>query len=182
MDFKKLIPDFGAIGTTEWNKPKFDTKDIMWLAGAICAALVVVFAFFPAWFGFEKVESGSGYTETLEASRMGIGLWYGIFAFIGALVALYGFIYERYQFAFWGGVIIVLMAIIGIASTPEFEVTQTVKGGGYSDTDVETILGGIIGKTYLNAQKIDASHLGAILSLIAGAGVSVCSFLKINKQ
>lgn len=162
MDFKKLIPDFGAIGTTEWGKPKFDTKDMKWLVGFICAALVVVFAFFPAWFSYKP----DGATEA--ATSMGISSWYGILAFIGAIVAVYGWLYERYQFAFWGGVIVLLFALIGLFMYPSLSENGVTIDSSMVKLLVEHVPGTV-------------ARFGAILSLVAGALTAVCAYLKINE-
>ena len=50
MDFKKLIPDFNALGKTDWTKPQVDTKDVFGLATLAAAVLMLVFVFCP-WFG-----------------------------------------------------------------------------------------------------------------------------------
>ena len=52
MDFAKLMPDFNAIGKTNWAKPQLDTKDLIGLAGIIAAGIMIVLVFTP-WFGYE---------------------------------------------------------------------------------------------------------------------------------
>lgn len=166
MDFNKLIPDFGSIGKTEWNKPCFDTKDKFHIAGLACAALLVIFCFTP-WFTF---------TATLgpvseSVSRLGISLWYGIFAFLGGAVALYGMLYKNYQFAFWGAVIALLMAFIGLFPVPS--ITD----------DGQTLDAYAVEKLLKEGKEIySSSRVGAILALIASAGVGACAFLKINEK
>lgn len=170
MDFNKLIPDFKAIGTTEWNKPYLNTKDIVWLAGAICAALIVIFAFVPAWFSMTQ---GMG-DLSITASRMGISLWYGFFAFVGAVVAVYGFLYERYQFAFWGGVIALFFAFIGIFMVPS--LTIEFMGVSKELTSAEI-------KEFMNegGEFVSYNRLGTLFTLIAALGTVACSYIKINK-
>lgn len=166
MDFNKLIPDFSAIGTTEWGKPKFNSKDMKWLVGFICAALVVVFAFVPAWFSITL----DGGIVKVTASAMGIGTWYGILAFIGAIVAIYGWLYERYQFAFWGGVIVLLFALIS------FFIVPGVTGPRGVDIPAEDVKA-----TMESGIDHTVNRFGAILSLVAGALTAVCAYLKINE-
>lgn len=164
MDFNKLIPDFGSIGKTEWNKPCFDTKDKFHIAGLACAALLVIFCFIP-WF---SITAKAG-PISAEASRLGIGLWYGIFAFLGGAVALYGMLYKNYQFAFCGAAIALLMAILGLFIVPSVSVL-----GITIETDVI--------KAGMKAGVYSTSRVGAILALIASAGVGACAFLKINEK
>jgi hypothetical protein len=45
MDLKTLLPDFNAIGKTDWSKPQLDTKDKTNLLMFVGAALMVVFVF-----------------------------------------------------------------------------------------------------------------------------------------
>lgn len=164
MDFNKLIPDFGSIGKTEWNKPCFDTKDKFHIAGLACAVLLVIFCFIP-WFVITMKEG----PISVDASRLGIGLWYGIFAFIGGAVALYGMLYKNYQFAFCGAAIALLMAILGLFIVPSVEVA------GLVTVPAEAV------KLAIKAGAT-TSRIGAILALIASAGVGACAFLKINEK
>ena len=93
MDFKKLIPDFGAFGRTNWGKPSIKTGDKNWLISAILVALMVIFVFLP-WCSVSTIG--------VSGSRLGITTWYGIIGLIAALVALYGVLYEQKQFVFCG--------------------------------------------------------------------------------
>lgn len=169
MDFNKLIPDFSAIGTTQWNKPYFNTKDLLWLVGAICAVLMVLFAFVPAWFSMTQ-EAGP---ISVTASRMGIGLWYGFFAFVGAVIAVYGLLYERYQFAFWGGVIALLFAFIGFFMVPSLTIEIAGISKEASSADVKASMG---------EAGVSYNRFGTLFTFIAALGTVICSFLKIQKQ
>lgn len=161
MDFNKLIPDFSAFGKTEWNKPCLDTQDKLHLGGLVCAALLVIFVFIP-WFSAD----GPG---SADASRLGISLWYGIIAFLGALIGVYGMLYKNYQFAFWGAAIVLLMAIIGLFVVPSVEV------GGVEFTSSEV-------KKMIKPSSVSVSRIGAILALIASLCLGACSYLKINNK
>lgn len=106
MNFKALIPDFGAIGRTDWSKPSVDTKNV-WALGAILAAvLMVIFVFLP-WFGLDIPFIG-------PVTRLGITLWYGIFGFIFALVAICSTLYMHYSLGFWASLLGVIMGLLGM--------------------------------------------------------------------
>lgn len=158
MDFKQLVPDFQAIGKTEWGKPKVDTKDAVALAGIIAALLMVVFVFLD-WFSLEvKISIG----------RSGISLWYGIIGLIGALAAVVGNLYNHKALAFSGGALGVIMGLIGWFMVPSL----TFMGMEMPAAEVKEIL----------EDGAEASHLGAILFLIAAAVVAVSAFMGIAKD
>lgn len=163
MDFKQLVPDFQAIGKTEWGKPKVDTKDAVALAGIIAALLMVVFVFLD-WFSM-GVEKGP---LEISIGRSGISLWYGIIGLIGALAAVVGNLYNHKALAFSGGALGVIMGLIGWFMVPSL----TFMGVEMPTAKV---------KEFLEAGA-EASHLGAILFLIAAAVVAVSAFMGIAKD
>lgn len=166
MDFKKLIPDFGAIGRTEWGKPYVDKKNNAWLIMTCAAALMVVFVFIP-W--FSATETGWGISVT--ATRFGITTWYGILGLVFTLVALYGILYKQIQFVFWGAVLAVVMGLIGWLSMADV----TVLGKEITVADIKEGL-----KWDPNAYTF--GHIGAILFFFTSAALAVFSFLQINKE
>lgn len=152
MDFNKLLPDFNAIGKTDWAKPQVDTKDVMGLVALVGAALMLIFVFLPwckaTWLG----QTGEVY--------LGITTWYGILGFIMALVAVAGSLYKQYSFTFWAAVLGVLFGIIGMIVVP--------------DTSAEELeLAKMLG--------IKVSHVGAILYLVASLVAGAGAFLKATK-
>ena len=152
MDFNKLLPDFNAIGKTDWAKPQVDTKDVMGLVALVGAALMLIFVFLPwckaTWLG----QTGDVY--------LGITTWYGILGFIMALVAVAGSLYKQYSFTFWAAVLGVLFGIIGMIVVP--------------DTSAEELeLAKMFG--------IKVSHVGAILYLVASLVAGAGAFLKATK-
>jgi len=152
MDFNKLLPDFNAIGKTDWAKPQVDTKDIMGLVALVGAALMLIFVFLPwckaTWLG----QTGDAY--------LGITTWYGILGFIMALVAVAGSLYKQYSFTFWAAVLGVLFGIIGMIVVP--------------DTSAEELeLAKMLG--------VKVSHVGAILYLVASLVAGAGAFLKATK-
>ncbi len=166
MDFKKLIPDFGAIGRTEWGKPYVDTKNNAWLIMTCAAALMVVFVFIP-WFSATQ----SGWGISLTATRFGITTWYGILGLVFALVALYGILYKQIQFVFWGAVLAVVMGLIGWLSMADV----TVLGREVTVADLKESL-------KWNPNAYTFGHIGAILFFFTSAALAVFSFLQINKE
>lgn len=163
MDFKQLVPDFQAIGKTEWGKPKVDTKDAVALAGIIAAALMVVFVFLD-WFSLEGEE---GRME-ISIGRSGISLWYGIIGLIGALASVVGNLYNHKALAFCGGALGVIMGLLGWFMVPSL----TFMGVEIPTAEVKEAL----------EEGAEASHLGAILFLVAAAVVAVSAFMGITKD
>lgn len=166
MDFKKLIPDFGAIGRTEWGKPYVDKKNNAWLIMTCAAALMVVFVFIP-WFSATQ----SGWGMSVTGTRFGITTWYGILGLVFALVALYGILYKQIQFVFWGAVLAVVMGLIGWLSMADI----TVLGREVTVADIKDSL-------KWNPKAYTFGHIGAILFFFTSAALAVFSFLQINKE
>lgn len=152
MDFNKLLPDFNAIGKTDWAKPQVDTKDVMGLVALVGAALMLIFVFLPwckaTWLG----QTGDVY--------LGITTWYGILGFIMALVAVAGSLYKQYSFTFWAAVLGVLFGIIGMIVVPDSSAEEL---------ELAKMLG------------IKVSHVGAILYLVASLVAGAGAFLKATK-
>lgn len=161
MDFKKLTPDFNALGKTNFANPTVDTKNIFGVAALVASLLMVVFVFCP-WFGL----AANGGVIT----RLGITLWYGILGFIFALATLCFSLYKHYNFAFFSSLVCVLMGILGMvcyASLTEDGVT----------VDAEYIKHGVkIAK--MAGKDFDIVRWGSILyflsALVAAAG-SFCA-------
>ena len=175
MDFKKLIPDFSAIGKTNWGKPNLDTKNPMWLVMAGAALLMVVFAFIP----WETVTVTRG-ALSVTGSRLGITTWFGILGLLSALLAVYGVLYNQKQFAFCGALLAAVFAIIGC-----FTIVDVTKDGEtMTAEDIKAATEGA-GATVASAVfglKVSVGHIGAILSLIASLVLAGASFLQIKKE
>lgn len=154
MDLNALLPDFNAIGKTDWSKPevKFDTKDVPGLAAIGGAALMLIFVFLPwctvSWFGISE-------------SSLGITTWYGILGFIMALVAVAGVLYKHYSLTFCAAVVGVIFGIIGMIIVPDS-----------SSAEVEMA----------EALGMEISHIGAILYLVACVVAGAGAYLKITKK
>ena len=165
MDFKKLIPDFGAIAKTEWAKPHIDTKDKNWLVLAGAALLMVVFSFIP-WVSISMA-------EVLSDSAIGLSTWVGLVYFLFALVAVYGVLYNQKSFVFCGAALAAVLALIGCLYVPEFQVTEFGQSVVYTAQDLREL-------EVLGIVKI--GHIGAILSLVASLATAAVAFLQIKKE
>lgn len=173
MDFKTLLPDFEAIKKTDWKKPQVDTKNTKKLAMLICAGLMLVFVFF-AWL---KLSCSSG-NITWEGAKMGIATWYGFFAFLCAVVAVAGCVYNHTTLTFCAAVLGILFALIGLMSFPEITISCTYNGKTETEVikDVDQWENGA--KMFKTATK---SYIGAGLYLFASIGTAVLAFLNIKK-
>lgn len=126
MDFAKLMPDFNAIGKTNWAKPQFDTKDLIGLAGIIAAGIMIVLVFTP-WFGYEVTGFRGLFSES--STRFGITLWYGILGFIVAIATLACHLYNHKALALWCSTFCLLMGLIGL-----FAYSDVTRSDGYITT------------------------------------------------
>lgn len=163
MDFKTLLPDFNAIGKTDWSKPSVDTSNKLNLVTLGGAVLMLVFVFLP----WAKV---SALTVTL-ASKIGIVTWYGILGFIMALAALVGMLYKHVTLTFSAAVLGVVFGILGMVLCP----SMTYEGTTLTGSEIKEMVDGAMGLMSL-------SHLGAILYTVAAVVTAVCAYLKITKK
>ena len=139
-------------------KLQIRTDKPMWLVAAGCAVAALIFCFFPSWISVTAEGYGVSHTETVSI----FDVWYGIIGFIAILLAILFVLLGQYKFAVWAGLVIAAMAFFGIIDKPD----------GY-DEAMEIV----------NAFGIDVnvSRWGAILSLVAGLGVSFGSY-KLTKE
>ena len=173
MDFKTLLPDFNAIGKTEWGKPSVDTKDTMNLVALVGVVLMVVFVFLP-WAKLTVSALG----ESAEGSRLGITLWYGIFGLICALAALVGVLYKHTSLTFCAAVLGLVFGLIGLLSVPDF----TIAGEKVTSDEVKTALEASKLTKVAGVGGASISHLGAILYMVASGVTAVAAYLKIAKK
>lgn len=162
MDANKLMPDFQAIGKTDFAKPQFNTKDPMWLITAIGAVLMLIFIFLP-WFGISDEDS-------MSITRMGIAMWPGIFALIGTVAAIVGVLYNHDGLVFCGAVLSAVFALISLFLV--FSLTLSAFGIS-RELPAELIKEGI--------QDGDLSTIryGAILHLVVAVITGAAAYLKI---
>lgn len=163
MDANKLLPDFNAIGKTNWSKPEMNTKDTLWLVSAIGAFLMFVFLFLP-WFGISDEDS-------MGMTRMGISMWPGIFALIGTVAAIVGVLYNHNGLAFCGATLSALFALISLFCV--FSLPIEVFGIS-KELPAELIKEGI------QDGKLSTVRYGAILHLICALVTGGVAFLKIS--
>jgi hypothetical protein len=156
--FTGMKPDFAALSKIDFSKPQIQKDNKMWLALAGCAVAALIFCFFPSWISVTAEGYGVSHTETVSI----FDVWYGIIGFIAILLAILFVLLGQYKFAVWAGLVIAAMAFFGIIDKPD----------GY-DEAMEIV----------NAFGIDVnvSRWGAILSLVAGLGVSFGSY-KLTKE
>lgn len=160
MDANKLMPDFQAIGKTDFAKPQFNTKDPMWLITAIGAVLMLIFLFLP-WFGVSA--------EGVSVTRSGIAMWPGILALIGTLAVIVGVLYNHDGLVFCGAVLAAVFALISLFCV----FSLTVSAFGVSkEVPVEDVKESI-------KHGASAVRYGAILHLIVAAITGAAAYLKI---
>jgi purine-cytosine permease-like protein len=177
MDFKTLLPDFNAIGKTDWAKPdlKIDTKDTFKLVALAGAVLMLVFVFLP-WTSINVTNPAN---ITGEGSKLGIATWYGVFALIMALVAVVGMLYKHTSLTFCAAVLGVIFGLIGLMSFPEMQITFAHKGKEIT----ETIKNKEEWEEGIKMMKSSSlSHLGAILFTVASVVTAAGAYLKITKK
>jgi hypothetical protein len=170
MDFKTLLPDFNAIGKTDWAKPNFDTKNnnVIPMLGAV---LMVVFVFF-SWTTLTQGDE--------EATKLGITTWYGIFGFIMALGALVGVLYNHFSLTFTCAVLAIVFGIIGMVTLPDMEI----EGVKMTSKEIQEQIDALkeAKKAGLPVKLAEVSHLGAILFTVASAVAALGAYLKITKK
>jgi hypothetical protein len=175
MDFSNFLPDFNAIGKTNWSKPdlNFDTKDSFRLIALGGAILMVIFVFLP-WCTYEL--------KDYSTSRLGITTWYGIFGFLLAVVAVCGVLYKHYSLTFTASVLGIIIAIIGMTAVPSLIMHDKLIPG--------TAVKALVAEMEYKAAKYGSrnydvptlSHIGAILYLVATLVAGVGAYLKITKK
>lgn len=184
MDLNNFLPDFNAIGKTDWSKPQLDTKDKTNLLMFVGAALMVVFVFL-SWIKLNAtLEVPLDFMDVdvkIEGATMGIKTWYGVCALICGLAAVVGCLYQHVSLTFSAAVLGLVFGIVGYMSFPEVTVTETLVGMGMSETEVVKSLDdwkdGVEG-----AKSSDISHLGAILYMVASAIAALIAYKKITKK
>lgn len=161
MDFKKLIPDFNALGKTNFANPTVDTKNLFGVVALLASLLMVVFVFCP-WFGI----SAEGETIT----RLGITLWYGIIGFIFTLATLCFSLYKHYNFAFFSSLVCVLMGILGMVCFASLSKDGVTVDGDLIKFSVKTA------KAMNVDVDIDVIRWGSIIYFISALVAAVGTF------
>lgn len=150
MNFKMLLPDFKAIGQTNWAKPEVNFKDVMGLIALGGVATMLLCVFLP-WC---TVSFGTWRDPDVY---LGITTWYGIFAFLFTSAAAVALLYKHYALALWIIVTTLLFAVIGCFAIP----------GDYTLRDLDWII----------ELGLD-SHIGAVLFLLSTLVAGVGAFFK----
>ena len=176
MDFKKFIPDFGAIAKTNFAAPAVGKGNLRNTVLAILSVVMLVAVFLP-WFHWEYLLTGTGDepTTTLEAvNKLGIATLWGILGFIVALVALFGVLYKQYALAFWAAVLAAIFGCFG---------TGTITGFEFELGKVDAI---VYEESLKMAEMTDSftpvTHVGANLFMVVALLVAALSFVELTKK
>ena len=162
MDFKQFIPDFRAIAKTDWAKPQFDPTNIVKLVGIIASSMMLLFVFCP-WFGVS--EDGE------SVVRLGITLWYGIFAFLTTTVIIVCFLYNHNALALLASLVCILFAIIGLLSWPDLNVDGMEMPGDLIK------LGAKMAR--MAGEEVNIVRWGAIMYLLSALLTSAAAFANV---
>jgi hypothetical protein len=162
MDFKQFIPDFRAIAKTDWAKPQFDPTNIVKLVGIIASSMMLLFVFCP-WFGVS--EDGE------SVVRLGITLWYGIFAFLTTSVIIVCFLYNHNALALLASTVCILFAVIGLLSWPDLHVDGMEMPGDLIK------LGAKMAR--MAGEEVNIVRWGAIMYLLSALLTSAAAFANV---
>ena len=162
MDFKQFIPDFGAIAKTDWAKPQFDPTNIVKLVGIIASSMMLLFVFCP-WFGVS--EDGE------SVVRLGITLWYGIFAFLTTTVIVVCFLYNHNALALLASLVCILFAIIGLLSWPDLNVEGMEMPGDLIKFGAKM--------ARMAGEEVNIVRWGAIMYLLSALLTSAAAFANV---
>jgi hypothetical protein len=165
MDFKKLIPDFNALKSVDWLKPEVSTKDILSIVALSLSGLMIIFIFLP-WFGIEATWHG----EHEQCTRLGITIWYGVFAFIFTIIAGVAALYKQHSLAFCASVLCLLFGFIGLVSYTSLVMDDTYMTAAKIKSDLKI--------AELVGMDVNIIRYGAILYFIAALGSTAVNFLK----
>lgn len=122
MDIKSLLPDFKAIGKTDWSKPqiKKDKRSIIIL---VAVALMVILPFC-SWFSIHVTQGKT----VADGSMLGVQSWYGILGLIMGLIALVGVLYDHKELIFWAGILAAVFGLIGGTVWPDLNIEVSYNG------------------------------------------------------
>lgn len=170
MNWKKFLPDFGAITRTNWAQPALGKKNCGEAVMALLALVMLVAVFLP-WFHYEYVLVDK--TTTLESyNALGITTLWGIFGLVVAIIAAYGILYKQYAYALWAGILAVIFGCLGTGTLVDVEI----------DEAKAVILKEAFEEKVLSGESVPVSHVGANLFMIAGAFVAALSLVQLLKR
>ena len=173
----KFIPDFSAIGKTNWSKPNLDTRNPFWWVMVGAALLMVVFVFIP-WQTLVPAITATSYGGPIvsygviqTSKTIGITTWYGLLGLFFALVVVYGAFYNQKQYVFCGALLAAVMGLIGNMCTADAYID-----GKYFPAEE------IISEVNEKNSELSVSHTGAIWFLVASLVAAVTAFLQIKEE
>ena len=164
MDFKKLIPDFNALKSIDWLKPEVNTKDILSIVALSLSGLMIIFIFLP-WFGIEATWHG----DHEQCTRLGITIWYGVFAFIFTIIAGIAALYKQHSLAFCASVLCLLFGFIGLVSYTSLVMDDTYMTAAEIKSDIKI--------AEMWGMQVNIIRYGAILYFIAALGNTAINFI-----
>lgn len=184
MNFNSLIPDFNALKGIDYRKPVVDKSNTVALVALCAAVLGVIFVFLP-WckYSVNESEISRGFlsfgtifrganVDVSASTNLGITLWYGIFGFIFAAVAVAGVLYKQNALAFWAAVLCVILGLIGWLSLAD--CTMTISILDYNDITNATA---DEMKEVIDKKMATVNHIGAILFFFSGLVTAACTFM-----
>lgn len=160
MSCKKLIPDFNAIGKTDWAKPSFCVKGDANLGATLGSLLMVILGFLP-WCVVSTVSVDG---MSISESSLGITTWYGALGFVMALAAVVGVFYKHYSLALWASLLGIVFGILGAALIPDVSLEEAQAMNTH------------------NHMVLSTSHPGAYLYIWASMVVAAASYLKAIEE
>lgn len=172
MNWKKFLPDFGAIGRTNWAQPEIGKKQCLNNVMALLVLAMAVFVFLP-WFRFEYTLLSEDGDATIESfNKLGITTLWGILGLVVTLIAWYGVLYKQYAFSLWAGIAAIIFGCLGTdyVTNVDIEANNTV------------ILKEAFEMNQLQDQGIPVSHIGAKLFMIAASLVTTLSIAQLLRR
>jgi hypothetical protein len=123
---------------------------------------MLIFVFCP-WFGISE--------EGESVVRLGITLWYGIFAFLTSSVIIVCFLYNHNALALLASLVCILFAIIGLLSWPDLNV---------EGMEIPGDLLKLGAKMARNAgEEVNIVRWGAIMYLLSSLVTSAAAFANV---
>lgn len=172
MNVKKFLPDFGALGRTNWAQPEIGKKRCLNNVMALLVLAMAVFVFLP-WFHYEYTLVSDSGKHTVEAfNRLGITTLWGILGLVVTLVAGFGILYKHYAFSLWAGIAAIIFGCLGTGyvTNVEIEANNTV------------ILKETFELEQLYGKGLPVGHVGARLFMIAASLVTALSFVQLLRR
>jgi phosphoglycerol transferase MdoB-like AlkP superfamily enzyme len=172
MNVKKFLPDFGALGRTNWAQPEIGKKRCLNNVMVLLVLAMAVFVFLP-WFHYEYTLVSDSDKHTVEAfNKLGITTLWGILGLVVTLVAGFGVLYKQYALSLWAGIAAIIFGCLGTGyvTNVEIEANNTV------------ILKETFELEQLYGKGLPVGHVGAKLFMIAASLVTALSLVQLLRR